>query len=110
MARHVVTIGSRTGRRATSERPRRHQLRQRDSKRTDGNAHPRVCDLGILRQLYKRPDGSVGYRCRAEPVVAPALGTSGDEVADIVRFMPEDSDAHTAAEVIRRLRAGRLVQ
>jgi nitronate monooxygenase len=28
----------------------------------------RICDLGILRQLYKRPDGSAGYRCPAEPV------------------------------------------
>jgi nitronate monooxygenase len=27
----------------------------------------RICDLGILRQLYKREDGSVGYRCPAEP-------------------------------------------
>ena len=27
----------------------------------------RVCDLGYLRQLYKKADGSVGYRCAAEP-------------------------------------------
>jgi len=27
----------------------------------------RVCDLGYLRELYRRPDGSVGYRCPAEP-------------------------------------------
>lgn len=27
----------------------------------------RVCDLGYLRHLYKKPDGSVGYRCPAEP-------------------------------------------
>jgi NAD(P)H-dependent flavin oxidoreductase YrpB (nitropropane dioxygenase family) len=31
-------------------------------------ARPRVCDLGYLRQLYRKPDGSVGYRCPAEPV------------------------------------------
>lgn len=27
----------------------------------------RVCDLGYLRHLYQKPDGSVGYRCPAEP-------------------------------------------
>ncbi|MEO9111664.1 MAG: nitronate monooxygenase [Lacunisphaera sp.] len=29
---------------------------------------PRKCDLGYLRQPYQKPDGSVGYRCPAEPV------------------------------------------
>ena len=29
---------------------------------------PRMCDLGYLRDPYKRPDGKVGYRCAAEPV------------------------------------------
>ena len=29
---------------------------------------PRLCDLGYLRRVYKRPDGSLGYRCPAEPV------------------------------------------
>lgn len=28
----------------------------------------RVCDLGYLRQAYKRADGSIGWRCPAEPV------------------------------------------
>lgn len=28
----------------------------------------RMCDLGFLRTLYKRPDGTVGYRCPSEPV------------------------------------------
>lgn len=28
----------------------------------------RICDLGYLRHLYKKPDGSVGLRCPAEPV------------------------------------------
>ncbi len=27
----------------------------------------RVCDLGYLRQPYQRPDGTIGYRCPAEP-------------------------------------------
>jgi nitronate monooxygenase len=28
----------------------------------------RVCDLGYLRTTYRRADGSLGYRCAAEPV------------------------------------------
>jgi nitronate monooxygenase len=31
-------------------------------------ARPRVCDLGYLRQLYRKPDGTVGYRCASEPI------------------------------------------
>jgi nitronate monooxygenase len=27
----------------------------------------RICDLGYLRQLYRKDDGSVGFRCAAEP-------------------------------------------
>jgi NAD(P)H-dependent flavin oxidoreductase YrpB (nitropropane dioxygenase family) len=30
----------------------------------------RVCDLGYLRQAYRKPDGTLGYRCAAEPVDA----------------------------------------
>ncbi len=26
----------------------------------------RVCDLGFLREAYRRPDGTIGYRCPAE--------------------------------------------
>ena len=29
----------------------------------------RKCDLGYLRKVYKRPDGTPGYRCAAEPVL-----------------------------------------
>ena len=28
----------------------------------------RLCDTGMLRQIYKRADGTVGFRCPAEPV------------------------------------------
>lgn len=28
----------------------------------------RICDLGYLRQAYRKADGSVGYRCASEPV------------------------------------------
>jgi NAD(P)H-dependent flavin oxidoreductase YrpB (nitropropane dioxygenase family) len=30
-------------------------------------ARTRVCDLGYLRHTYRKPDGTVGYRCPAEP-------------------------------------------
>jgi len=30
----------------------------------------RVCDLGFLREAYRRNDGTVGYRCPAEPTAA----------------------------------------
>lgn len=30
----------------------------------------RICDLGYLRTIYEREDGSLGYRCPAEPVEA----------------------------------------
>lgn len=31
-------------------------------------ARQRVCDLGVLRESYQKPDGSIGFRCSAEPV------------------------------------------
>ncbi len=33
-------------------------------------ARPRLCDLSYLREPFERADGSVGYRCAAEPVAA----------------------------------------
>ena len=42
----------------------------------------RVCDLGFLREAYRKPDGSIGYRCAAEPEKAYlAKGGSPDELA-----------------------------
>lgn len=32
-------------------------------------ARTRVCDIGLLRESYATPDGNIGYRCSAEPVV-----------------------------------------
>ncbi|MEW6470830.1 MAG: nitronate monooxygenase [Actinomycetota bacterium] len=36
----------------------------------------RICDLGFLRTAYKKPDGSLGYRCPSEPP-ADYLGKGG---------------------------------
>jgi nitronate monooxygenase len=44
---------------------------------------PRICDLGYLRETYRRPeDGQVGYRCSSEPV-SIYISKAGD-VADTV--------------------------
>ncbi|MCX6968062.1 MAG: nitronate monooxygenase [Verrucomicrobia bacterium] len=32
------------------------------------NARSRICDLGYLRHPYRKEDGTLGYRCPAEPV------------------------------------------
>ena len=31
-------------------------------------ARPRICDLGFLREAYRTPEGTIGYRCAAEPL------------------------------------------
>ena len=42
----------------------------------------RVCDLGFLREVYRKPDGTVGYRCAAEP--EKAYLAKGGDPADLV--------------------------
>jgi NAD(P)H-dependent flavin oxidoreductase YrpB (nitropropane dioxygenase family) len=44
------------------------------------SARSRICDLGYLRHLYRKPDGSVGYRCPAEPL--EHFVQKGGDVAD----------------------------
>jgi nitronate monooxygenase len=44
----------------------------------------RLCDLGFLRQPYEKPDGSVGYRCPAEPE-ADFIRKGGDPVDAVGR-------------------------
>jgi nitronate monooxygenase len=100
----------------------------------------RICDLGYLREPYRREDGSTGYRCASEPVaiyvakgggeanaqgrkclcnalmadigigqmraggiVERTLVTSGDDVADIARFLRPGATSYSAADVVRRL-------
>ena len=48
------------------------------------DARQRVCDLGYLRQCYRRPDGSVGYRCPGERVES-YLSKGGDHADTIGR-------------------------
>jgi nitronate monooxygenase len=44
------------------------QLEETLAVREKYEARPRICDLGYLRHLYRRADGTIGYRCPAEPV------------------------------------------
>jgi len=43
-----------------------------------GEGRVRICDLGYLRHLYRKADGTVGYRCPSEPV-ADYLRKGGQE-------------------------------
>lgn len=45
-------------------------------------ARQRICDLGYLREAYRKPDGTVGYRCASEPV--DDYVRKGGNVADTV--------------------------
>jgi len=102
----------------------------------------RVCDLGYLREIYRKDDGKMGYRCASEPVetylakggdeentigrkcicnslvanaghpqiqtdgsVEKPLLTSGDDLAEIARFIPEGQTSYTARDVITKLLA-----
>jgi nitronate monooxygenase len=57
------------------------QLEGSMSDKTAYDQRRRVCDLGFLRQGYRKSDGTVGLRCPSEPI-APYLRKGGDE-ADV---------------------------
>ncbi len=44
------------------------QLTNTISNPTRYAGRPRVCDLGYLRQAFTKPDGTIDYRCAAEPI------------------------------------------
>ena len=43
------------------------QMEQTLSEAALYESRPRICDLGYLRHPYRKTDGTVGYRCPAEP-------------------------------------------
>ena len=100
----------------------------------------RICDIGYLRQAYKKPGGTLGWRCPAEPVkdyvrkggneedtrgrkcvcngltaniglgqIRPGgeqekpLITSGDDVANVARFVKPGARSYRAVDVIEYL-------
>ncbi len=106
-------------------------------------ARTRTCDLGYLREVYRKEDGALGYRCASEPlptylrkggseedaqgrkclcnalianighpqhrkdgVTERPLITSGDDLADIGRFLPPGASSYEARDVIARLLDG----
>ena len=44
------------------------QLAQTLSNPVNYRGRHRICDLGYLRHLYRKPNGTIGYRCSAEPL------------------------------------------
>ena len=48
------------------------------------HARQRICDIGLLRQLYRKADGSIGYRCPAEPE-ATYVAKGGDPADTVGR-------------------------
>jgi len=108
----------------------------------------RICDLGYLRHAYKKPDGTIGWRCPAEPVedfiakggkaeqtvgrmcvcnglvaniglaqvreggseVELPLITSGDDVAEVARFLKPGARTYRAADVVENLLSGIALQ
>jgi nitronate monooxygenase len=71
------------------------------SEREVYEARPRVCDAGFLRSLYKREDGSLGYRCAAEPV-ADYVKKGGKEADTVGRGCLCNNLAATAGFPQRR--------
>lgn len=45
-------------------------------------ARARICDVGYLREAYRKDDGSIGYRCASEPVTIYV--SKGGKVEDTV--------------------------
>jgi hypothetical protein len=101
---------------------------------------PRRCDLGYLRQAYRMQDGTLGWRCPAEPVedfvakggaaeetqgrkclcnallsniglgqllpdgsAEKPLITSGDDVAQVARFLRPGALSYRAIDVIQQI-------
>ena len=56
------------------------QLEDSLSNRTVYEDRRRLCDLGLLREMYYKEDGTIGYRCPAEPEQA-YIAKGGDPAA-----------------------------
>ncbi len=59
------------------------KLMEIDNGPEPGLHRERACNLGYLRTLYKREDGSIGYRCPAEP--AEAFSSKGGLTAEAIK-------------------------
>jgi len=70
-------------------------------------ARPRICDLGYLREAYQTTDGTVGFRCPAEPVNL-YVEKGGDAAATLGRACICNALVATAG--LPQVRAGRHVE
>jgi nitronate monooxygenase len=70
-------------------------------------ARPRICDLGYLREAYQAEDGTVGFRCPAEPVSLYA-SKGGDLASTEGRVCI--CNALVATTGLPQVRAGRHVE
>ena len=71
------------------------------------DARPRICDLGYLREAYRREDGTVGFRCAAEPV-STYVSKGGDAADTVGRKCICNALIATAGHA--QVRAGRHVE
>jgi nitronate monooxygenase len=116
------------------------QMEHTHSDSTTYEERTRICDLGYLRHAYKKPDGTLGWRCPGEPVEEyvrkggdeqdthgrkcvcnglmaniglgqihrggereKPLMTSGDDVANVARFLKPGDCSYRAVDVIEYL-------
>ncbi len=70
-------------------------------------SRPRICDLGYLREAYRTDDGTIGYRCAAEPV--SLYVDKGGDVNDTVGRKCI-CNALMATAGYPQIRAGKLVE
>ncbi len=67
----------------------------------------RICDLGYLREAYRTADGTVGFRCAAEPV-SVYVSKGGDEADTVGRKCICNALVATAGHP--QIRAGRHIE
>ncbi len=115
------------------------QMEDTHSDATTYENRSRICDLSYLRHAYKKPDGTLGWRCPSEPVedyvrkggkeedtrgrkcvcnglmaniglgqihrggLEKPLITSGDDVANVARFLKPGARSYRAVDVIEYL-------
>ena len=58
------------------------ELAETISDKTTYDSRDRICDKGALVVLYRKPDGSIGYRCPSEPI--DAYLRKGGKIEDTV--------------------------
>jgi len=68
---------------------------------------PRICDLGFLREAYRQDDGTIGYRCAAEP---PSTYVSKGGVREETEGRKCICNALVATIGLQQVRKGHIVE